>query len=210
MKFLNTKIDLTFKTLIPRKETEFWVKKAIREIKKDEKKLKKKIKILDLFAGSGCVGIALLNNTKNTICVFGDIDKNCLKQIKINLGLNKIKKGRAKIVQTDIFSNIRGKFNYIVANPPYVAKERLNEVQPEVIKNEPKIAWYGGKNGLVKIKKFLKQAKNFLTKNGRIFLEIDSKQVEDIEKILKKEGYGHFVFFKDQFKTWRFVEIFVI
>lgn len=206
LRFLNTKIDLSCGAFFPREETKYWTKKVIEEIKKEEGK-GKKIKILDLFTGSGCIGIAILKNTKDAKCVFGDIDEKYLEQVKINLFLNNISNKRAKTVKTNIFSNIKEKFDYIVANPPYVAKERLNEVQFEVKKYDPKIAWYGGKGGLVIIKKFLKEAKNFLNKNGKIYLEIDPYQVEDIKKIFEKEGYKNFKFYKDQFGKIRFVKI---
>jgi release factor glutamine methyltransferase len=76
-----------------------------------------------------------------------------------------------------------------------------------VKKFEPKISWYGGRGGLKYIKKFLKEAKNYLKENGIIFMEIDPLQREEVEKILKKEGYKDFKFYKDQFKKIRWVKI---
>ena len=68
------------------------------------------------------------------------------------------------------------------------------------------MALFGGKNGLFWIKKFLKEVKNFLTKNGKVYFEFDPYQKIEIEKILKKE-FKKFKFFKDQFKKWRFCKI---
>jgi release factor glutamine methyltransferase len=203
-KFLNTKIDFSKFSVLPREETEFWVKKTIKEFKNEGKKLK----ILDLFSGTGCIGIAVLKNIKNSLADFGDIDSRSLKQIKINFKLNKIDKRRAKTIRTDIFSKIRGKYDLILANPPYVAKERLSEVQKEVKKFEPKTAWYGGKRGMVYISKFLKTAQKFLKKSGKIYLEFDPLQRKEIERILKKENYK-FIFFKDQFGKIRFLKTWI-
>jgi len=200
-KFLNTKIDLSRFSVLPREETEFWLKKVLKESENRQKKLK----VLDLFSGTGCIGVAILKNIKNSLVYFGDIDNRALEQIKINLRLNKINKKRIRVVKTDIFSKIQGKYDLIFANPPYVAKERLNEVQKEVIKFEPKIAWYGGEKGMVYITKFLKRAKNFLKKSGRIYLEFDPLQKKEIEKILEKENY-EFIFLRDQFGKLRYLK----
>ena len=204
IKFLNCKIDLRKKVFIPRIETEFWVKKAINELKIENCKLK----ILDIFAGSGCIGIAILKNIKNSFVDFVDIDKKAIGQIKINLKLNKIPRERYRIYKSDLFEKIKDKdYNYIFANPPYVAKERLKEVQPSVLKYEPKTSFLAGKRGLFYIRKFLKEAKRFLKERGTVYLEFDPLQKKEIEDILKKKGYKNFKFFKDQFKKYRFVKV---
>ncbi|PIZ90090.1 MAG: hypothetical protein CO144_01540 [Candidatus Nealsonbacteria bacterium CG_4_9_14_3_um_filter_35_11] len=201
--FLNVKIELSKKPFIPREETEFWVEAAIRELKKE----KKKTHCLDLFSGSGCVGIAILKNIKNSYCDFADVNRKTLEQIKINLEINNIENKRARLIKTDIFSNIKRKYDYILANPPYVAKERLPELELQVKLYEPKIAWYGRQQGMFYIEKFLKKAKSFLRKNGKIFFEFDPEQKHKIGEIFKREGYKKFKFFKDQFKKWRFAKI---
>jgi release factor glutamine methyltransferase len=205
-KFLNCKIDISKGVFIPRIETEFWVKKALKSIRTTNKE-QRAIKVLDIFSGSGCIGIAILKNIKNSRVDFVDIDEKAIEQIKINLKLNKISPKRYRIIKSDVFEKIKGKYSFIFANPPYVAKERLNEVQESVKKLEPKISWYGGRGGLRYIKKFLKEAKNHLKENGVIFMEIDPLQKEEVEKILKNENYKKFKFYKDQFKKIRWVKI---
>ncbi len=205
VKFLNCRIDLKNRVFIPRIETEFWVKKAIREIKIAENSSPR---ILDIFAGSGCIGIAVLKNIKDSFVDFIDIDKRAIEQIEINLSLNKILKSRYRIYKSNLFKKLKNKkYDFIFANPPYVAKERLGEVEPAVLKYEPKKAFLAGKGGLFFIRGFLKEAKNFLKQNGVIYLEIDPFQKEDIKNILLNEGYKKFKFFKDQFKKYRFVKI---
>lgn len=209
IKFLNCKIDISKRTFRPRTETEFWVKKAIKDCKLQIEKCKlKKVKILDIFSGSGCIGIAVLKNIKNSFVDFVDIDIKAVKQIKINLRLNDISRERYRIFHSNLFKKLKGKkYDFIFANPPYVAKERIWQVQQSVKKFEPKISWYGGKRGMRYIKNFLKEAKNFLKENGKIFLEIDPLQKEDVEEILKKYNYSKFKFFKDQFKKIRWLKI---
>lgn len=209
IKFWNCEIDISKGIFRPRIETEFWVKKAIKHCNLEIKKRKlKNIEILDIFSGSGCIGIAVLKNIKNSFVDFVDIDKRAIEQIKTNLKLNKILKKRYRIFQSNFFEKLKEKkYDFIFANPPYIAKERIWQVQQSVKKLEPKISWYGGKEGMKYIKKLLKKSKNHLKKEGKIFMEFDSFQIKEIENILRKEKYPNFKFYKDQFKKWRWVKI---
>ena len=194
--FLGCRIDLSKKPLIPRSETEFWVGEVIKNLK--IKNLK--IRCLDIFAGSGCIGIAVLKHIKNAEVVFADIENRMAGH---------------KVVKSDVFSNINGKFDYIFANPPYVAKKLKHKVRKSVLKYEPKQALFGEGDGLFYIKKFLKQAKNHLNPGGRIFMEFDGStgspqvpsQKKEIKKLLKSFGYKNFEFHKDQYNKWRWVSI---
>ncbi len=205
--FLGCKIDLSQKPFIPRPETEFWVKGAVEYIKSKIRDTKYKIRVLDLFAGSGCIGVAILKHVSQAHVDFGEKDKKLLSQIRLNAKKNGIEKKRYKVVQSNIFSNIKGKYDYIFANPPYIAESRKNKVQASVLKHEPQEALFAGKDGLDSIRPFLNQAKGFLAPNGRIYLEFDSPQKKEIEKLLNRYEYSSWQFFKDQFGKWRWVKI---
>lgn len=208
-KILNCKIDISKKVFLPRVETEFWVKKCIQLCKKEIKKRGlKKVKFLDIFAGTGWIGILILKNFTNSFVDFVDVDKEAIEQIKINLKLNRISPKKYRIFESDLFKRLKGKkYDFIFANPPYVAKERIFEIQERVKKKEPKIAWFGGKEGLGVIKKFLREAKHHLKEGGKIFMEIDPFQKEKIKEILEKEGYKDYKFYKDQFRKIRWLKI---
>jgi len=214
--FLGCKIDLSAKPLIPREETEFWVGETIKELNLEAKPpsgrkpqlgglASKPLNVLDLFAGSGCIGLAVLKHIPNAKVTFGDL-----------YPINK------RTIKTDIFSNIKGKFDIIFANPPYIptkksgstsldeARDKLltaSHVQKSVKDWEPKEALYAGSDGLAIIKKFLKQAKDHLNVGGLIYLEFGYGQKLAITKLLKQSGYTHYQFNKDQFGKWRWVVI---
>lgn len=205
-KFLNCKTELLRNVFKPRIETEFWVGKAIKETQRTTNNDQRTIKVLDVFTGTGCIGIAVLKNIKNALVDFVDISKDAISQIKINLKLNGIPKNRYKIYQSNLFENLKNRrYDLIFANPPYVALDRIQEVQKEVLQKEPLAALFGGKDGMFWIKKFLKEIKKHLNKKGVVFMEFDPLQKEEVERILKKEGFK-FQFRKDQFKKYRWLK----
>ncbi len=197
--FLGCHIDLAKKPLIPRQETEYWVKKAIEQLGNK----KHKLRILDMFAGSGCIGISIMRHIPHARVVFAEKDKKLIGQIKINCNLNKIDKKRYRIVTSDIFEHVKGTFDYIFANPPYIPKTRKNKIQPSVLHYEPKLALFGGNDGLFYIKKFLHQASSFLNPGGKIYMEFDVIQKKKIEALLKKFDYQQVEFLKDQYYKFR-------
>lgn len=195
--FLGVKVDLSFRPLIPREETEDWVKEALKEAKGE---------CLDLFAGSGCIGLAVLKNIPGSTCDFGDIDRLFLKGIERSVQDNGIEKARFNLVETDIFSNISKKYDFILANPPYVAERRVNEVGEDVRMFEPAIALYGGNDGMEIIGRFLSEAGDYLKGKGVVYMEFDPEQKNQIEEIIK-DKYSKFEFFKDRYNKYRFVRI---
>jgi len=232
--FLGCKIDLSKKPLIPRPETEFWVGQAIEDIKINSAKCSsaKILRILDIFAGSGCIGIALLKKLSDSrcptkiLCDFVDIEKRCIEQIKINLKINGV--SACSIVrQLDVFkvqarqkrsahfdgsatilaSQVLRRYDYIFANPPYIAKIKRSRIQKSVLNFEPNRALFGGKDGFFYIRKFLSGAKKHLNQGGKIYMEFDPVQKQRIGDMIKKYEYKNYKFFKDQYGKWRFVMI---
>ena len=187
--FLGCRIDLSKRPLIPRPETEFWVQEVIKIV---GCRRPHNFRVLDIFAGSGCIGLAVLKHIKNCQVVFADIENRMTGH---------------KVVRSDVFSNIKGKFDYIFANPPYVAEKLKHKVQKSVLKFEPQKALFGGEDGLFYIRKFLAEAKNFLNPGGCIFMEFSPEQKNKIEKLLKKHKYSNREFHRDQYGKWRWVVV---
>lgn len=197
--FLGIKIDLSLRPLIPRGETEYWVSSILKEIKKGAK-------CLDLFSGSGCIGVSVLKNIEDSCVDFGEIEDKFIEQIKINL--NGFNKNRYRIIKTDIFLNIKNKYDYILANPPYVAEERIKEVGEDVLEFEPHVALFSGKKGMNAIIELINKGFNYLNENGLLVIEHDESQKEAIEELILKNKYSRFEFCKDQFDQYRFVKIY--
>ncbi|MFA5715504.1 MAG: HemK family protein methyltransferase [Candidatus Paceibacterota bacterium] len=197
--FLGIKVDLSFHPLIPREETEYWVKEAIKEIEEGSQ-------CLDLFAGSGCIGLAVLKNINNLFCDFGDIEEGFLKGIEKSAEENKIDEKRFNLIKTDVFSNINKKYDYILSNPPYVAEKRIDEVGEDVKEFEPSVALYGGEDGMEYIEKFLTEATEYLREKGVVYMEFDPEQKDTIEEIVVNR-YSKSEFFKDEFDKYRFLRL---
>ena len=200
--FLNCTINLKYKPLIPRVETIWYMEKETKFLKNH---FQNKIEILDIFSGSGCMGI-YAHKILNSNITFSDIKKSFLKQIKLNCSLNNIKD--YTLIKSNIFKNINGKYDLILANPPYIPKNDL--IQKSVLNYEPHIALFGkGKDGLKIIGTFIKNLKNHLNENGICILEFHPNQTEKIQTLLKKENLKYQTK-KDQYSKNRYVVIYLL
>ncbi len=200
--FLDTSIDLLQKPLIPRGETEYWIEIAIKEMKRTKKK---QVRALDIFAGSGCIGVAVLKSIPDMRVDFADIDSNMIEQIKINVKRNDVA-SRARVIRSDGFQNMKGRYDYIFANPPYVNAKDMQKLSYSVKDFEPERALFGGKDGLFFIKKFLLEVPKFLKKGGMWYMEFGSLQKRAVEKLIQKK-WREIEFLKDQYGRWRVVRV---
>src|SRR5581483_2266103 len=172
--FLQAKIYLGSKPLIPRTETEYWLDAVIKKIKGK--------KILDLCAGSGCIGVAVLKEIPDSHVDFVEIDENHHVTIRKNILENGIDVKRTKIFDGDLFGNILDTYDVIFSNPPYIDPKLLNRVQKSVINFEPKQALLGGEEGMEIIDKILKNFSKFLNPDGVLYIEHEPEQVEKLKK----------------------------
>ncbi len=185
--FLDCKIFLDSRPLIPRVETEYWVEKAINELIASGLQLPV-LRILDLFAGSGAIGVALLKHLPETRVDFGEIDSAHFPTIEKNIHENGIEKGRTKIIQTDVWSSIMDKYDYIFANPPYLSESRKSHIQGSVLLHEPETALFAAENGFALIHKTTEGVAKHLTKGGALWIEHEPEQSEPLLGLARKKG----------------------
>ncbi len=184
--FLGARIELDSLPLIPRPETEWWVEQAIGEIR--ERESARQLRILDIYAGSGCIGIALLKHFPDSYVDFGEVDAKHLDQIRMNCEINGILSERYRVIQTDGFSNITQTYDHIFANPPYI-DPALNNVGRSVNTFEPHLALYAKDGGLEHVLRLLSKGAACLSPSGSLYLEFSPEQAERIETEARLSGW---------------------
>lgn len=168
--------------LIPQPDTEILVEKVIKSID-----IMENIEILDMCTGSGCVGISLAKNIKNTKVTLVDISKEAIEIAKKNAIQNEVE-NKITFIQSDMFENVKGKFDIIVSNPPYI-KTNIIQTLDKQVQNEPHIALDGGEDGLDFYKILINEAHKYLKKDGKIFLEIGYDQKQEVESLAKQSKH---------------------
>jgi len=169
-------------TLIPRPETELMVEK-LADIFKG-----KKISILDMGTGSGCILISLLSELTNSKGLGIDISKKAIITAKKNLKKHSMQ-GRIKFLNKSLDSEFYQKFDLIVSNPPYIRSNELKNLKEDIKKHEPRIALDGGNDGLDLIKKVIYKTKYILKVKGMLALEIGNEQYKKVSEILIKKNF---------------------
>lgn len=190
--------------LIPRPETEELVDWIVNEFK--IKSQKSNIKILDIGTGSGCIPISLAKKLPNTEIYAIDVSSEALKTAKENAALNNV---TINFIEADILNTTKlaSTFDIIVSNPPYVRYLEKQEMQPNVLKNEPHLALFvKDNNPLVFYDKIADLAKNHLSKNGQLFFEINQYLGKQTVDLLKTKGFTTIELKKDLFGADRMMK----
>ena len=162
--------------LIPRFETEYLVEKTINYAKN----LKEPLDILDIGTGSGAIAITLAKHLNSKV-IATDISEKALEIAQKNAKRNNT---QITFKQSDILKNVKGKFDIIISNPPYISKDET--IDPLVKDNEPSLALYADNKGLYFYEEILKNIKPYLKEKSIIAFEIGMTQSKDITKITQK------------------------
>jgi len=209
--FMGFEFAVNKNVLIPRPETELLVEEVLRHCersrcchpvgKRDPRLIKMdsdmellsclsaehrndKWSVLDLCTGSGCIAVSFAKLGKFEKITASDISEEALSLAKQNADLNDVK--NVKFVLSDMFENLSGnKFDIIVSNPPYVSSAEYENLEPELVKYEPKIALETKDAGLFFYKQIAQNAVKFLNDNGFVFVELNANKSKQIKEIFK-------------------------
>ena len=180
--FWSQDFKVNYSTLIPRPESELLIYKLISYFKN------KRINILDIGTGSGCILLSLLKELNLSRGIGIDISSTAVKTAKLNSKkLNLFYRSKFKVVAIDDF-NV-GKYDLIVSNPPYIALKDMKNLSRDILNYEPLIALKGGLDGLDLIKKVIYKSNHLLKANGLLGIEVGTNQYFKVLNILKKNGF---------------------
>lgn len=172
--------------LIPRPETELLLEAVLKE---SEGK-----RVLDLCTGSGCLAVGTAKLGKPAFVAASDLSEAALDTAKKNARQNDV---TVEFFHGDLFENVIGTYDIIVSNPPYIKKEDVRQLMPEVREHEPMMALCGGEDGLDFYRRIGKEAKSFLSEDGLLMMEIGYDQGEALFRLLTDEGYKEVEIRKD-------------
>ena len=169
-------------TLVPRPETELLIYKVIDYFKE------KRINILDIGTGSGCILLSILKELRLAMGTGIDISSKAIQVAKIN-SKNFNLSNRSKFKVFDLNKYIIGKYDLVISNPPYIPSKDMKSLSKDIINYEPLFALDGGIDGLDLIKKVIYKSNNLLKRDGLLALEIGHNQYRQVFNILRDNGY---------------------
>ena len=185
--FWGLPIRLTPETLVPRPDTEILVEAALATVPNRDGPLR----CLDLGTGSGCILAALLTELPHAFGIGLDRSAAALTTARHNLSANGLA-GRAAVVVADWCDSLRGRFDLIVSNPPYIARDVIPTLDREVRAHDPVRALDGGVDGLDAYRRILDgvRVRGLLAVGGTLAIEIGYDQAEAVSNLAEAAGFA--------------------
>ena len=169
-------------TLVPRPETELLIYKVINFFKN------KKINVLDIGTGSGCILLSILKELNLSRGIGIDVSAKAIQTAKMNSKkLNLMYRSKFKVFDINEFHI--GMYDLIVSNPPYVPSRDIRNLSKDIINYEPLLALDGGFDGLDLIIKVIYKSNSLLKKNGLLAIEIGNNQYLKVSRLLRHHGF---------------------
>ena len=202
--FYGLPLDVSDDVLIPRMDTEMLVERAILRARTAGEEAR----VLDLCAGSGCVGLAIAPNAPECRVVLGELSEGALRVCKQNVRRNELN-ARVTCLSVDALeapSSTLWDFDAIVCNPPYIPSGDIEGLDVSVKDYEPRLALDGGTDGLDYYKAIAAKWKSALRLGGTLIFEVGLGQAAAVEDILEKNGYEDVKVLPDTQNILRVVE----
>ena len=192
--FYGLPLDISRDVLIPRPDTEVLAGQAIEYIQ-----TLGECRVLDLCAGSGCIGLAVASQAPQARVVLGEYSDAALKICRQNIRRNGLT-GRVVPMQADAREKPEralGEFQCIVSNPPYIPRADLETLDASVKDYEPHLALDGGEEGLDFYQTISGKWKDALAPGGRLYFEVGIGQADSVLRIMRAQGFGDIQIVKD-------------
>ena len=200
--FYGLPLDISQDVLIPRADTEVLAEQAIAYIKQLGE-----CRVLDLCAGSGCVGLAVASQCPQAWVALGEIDDSALKICRQNIRRNGLS-ARVSPIQVDARekpARSLGEFHCIVSNPPYIPSGDIDGLEASVRDYEPRVALDGGADGMDFYRSIVEQWRDALAPGGRIYFEVGVGQADAVLRLMRSQGFGDLQIVKDHHQIPRVV-----
>lgn len=192
--FYGLPLDISPAVLIPRPDTEVLATKLI-----DAARSAGPCRILDLCAGSGCIGLAAAANLPNARVLLGELDDEALKICRQNIRRSNLT-GRVTSMKLDARekpTRSLGEFQFLVSNPPYIPSADIGTLDASVREHEPRLALDGGEDGLDFYRAICEKWRDALCESGMLFFEVGIGQADQVLRIMRSSGFGDIQIVKD-------------
>lgn len=202
--FYGLPLDISRDVLIPRMDTELLAERAILLARAAGEGAR----VLDLCAGSGCVGLAVAANVPACRAVLADVSEGAIQVCKRNVRRNDLN-ARVACVLADALqtpSSALWDFDVIACNPPYIPTGDLEGLDLSVRDYEPRLALDGGPDGLDYYRAIASGWKSALRLGGSLLFEVGIGQAPAVETILASNGYEDIQTYQDTAGIWRVVQ----
>ena len=177
--FYGLRFRVDREALIPRSETEELLDQVIKRAPRD-----REIRCLDLGTGTGVIAVCMARYLPKAQVTAVDISPSALEMARENAALNEVA-DRIEFIESDWFTHVEGKFDFIASNPPYIRSDELPDLPVEVRDHEPSVALDGGADGLDKIRKIAEGLRSYLQPAGVVLMEIGHEQGDRVKRILE-------------------------